>query len=48
MAQLNDLVALLCVFGEGKEEDDPRLSALRSEFEEKASHTKKLISDNYY
>ncbi len=45
VAQLNDLVALLCVFGEGEEEDDPRLSALRSEFEEKASHAKKLVSD---
>ncbi|XP_064402593.1 uncharacterized protein LOC135348339 isoform X1 [Halichondria panicea] len=45
VAQLNDLVALLCVFGEGEEEDDPRLSALRSEFEEKASHAKKLDAE---
>ncbi len=47
VSQLNDLVALLCVFGEGEGEEDrhPRLSALRSEFEEKASHAKKLVSD---
>ncbi len=51
MDHLNDLVALLVVFGqseEGEEEDDPELQALRSELEEKALQANKLVSANSY
>ena len=48
---LNDLVALLVVFGQSEEgedpeEDDPQLQALRSELEEKATTAKKLVCIN--
>ncbi len=48
VAQLNELVALLVVFAEGEEEDDPELRALRSEIEEKARQAKKLVSTKSY
>ncbi len=48
VSELNDLVALLVVFGPSEEEDDdPQLQQLRSELEEKASQVKKLVSDNW-
>ncbi len=48
VAQLNELVALLVVFAEGEEEDDPELRALRSEIEKKARQAKKLVSTKSY
>ncbi len=48
MDHLNDLVALLVVFGQSEEEEDPELQALRSELEEKALQANKLVSANSY
>ncbi len=46
--EVDQLVALLVVLGEGEEEDDPRLQALRSELEEKALQAHKLVCANRY
>ncbi len=48
VSHLNDLVALLVVFGEGEEEGDPELQALRSELEQKAVRANKLVCASRY